>query len=56
MNPSVPELLRQGLIMTVLGMGLVFATLGLLWGIMALLTRVFEDAPKGDLSHKRAPL
>ena len=54
MNPSVPELLRQGLIMTVLGMGLVFATLGLLWGIMALLTRVFEDAPKGDLSQVNA--
>jgi len=43
MEPTVPELLRQGLIMTVLGMGLVFAALFLLWGVMALLTRVFRD-------------
>jgi Na+-transporting methylmalonyl-CoA/oxaloacetate decarboxylase gamma subunit len=54
MNPSVPELLRQGLIMTVLGMGLVFAALGLLWGIMALLTRVFKDAPGRDLPQVNA--
>ena len=45
MNQSVPELLRQGLIITAIGMTLVFAVLGLLWGIMALLTRVFRDAP-----------
>ena len=45
MNQSVPELLRQGLIITVIGMTLVFAVLGLLWGIMALLTRVFKEAP-----------
>ena len=43
MNQSVPELLRQGLIITAIGMTLVFAVLGLLWGIMALLTRVFRD-------------
>ena len=48
MNESVPELLRQGLIITVIGMTLVFAVLGLLWGIMALLTRVFKDAPAGS--------
>ena len=45
MSQSVPELLRQGLIITAIGMTLVFAVLGLLWGIMALLTRVFRDAP-----------
>jgi len=44
MNHSVPELLRQGLIITAIGMTLVFAVLGLLWGIMALLTRVFREA------------
>ena len=44
MNESVPELLRQGLIITAIGMTLVFAVLGLLWGIMALLTRVFREA------------
>ena len=44
MNETVPELLRQGLIITVIGMTLVFAVLGLLWGIMALLTRVFREA------------
>ena len=37
----MPELLRQGLIITAIGMGLVFAVLALLWGVMALLTRVF---------------
>ena len=49
MNESVPELLRQGLIITAIGMTLVFAVLGLLWGIMALLTRVFRDAPEAGL-------
>ena len=44
MNQTVPELLRQGLIITAIGMTLVFAVLGLLWGIMALLTRVFREA------------
>jgi Na+-transporting methylmalonyl-CoA/oxaloacetate decarboxylase gamma subunit len=49
MDASVPELLRQGLIITAIGMTLVFAVLGLLWGIMALLTRVFRDAPEAGL-------
>lgn len=31
------ELLRQGLIITALGMGLVFAGLALLWGVLALM-------------------
>jgi len=46
MNPTVPELLRQGLMMTVLGMGLVFAGLAALWGLMALLTRLFRPEPE----------
>ena len=40
MDQTVPELLRQGLIITALSMGLVFAALGLLWGVMALMTRL----------------
>jgi len=35
------ELLTQGLIITVIGMGLVFAALGLLWGVMAAMQRLF---------------
>jgi Na+-transporting methylmalonyl-CoA/oxaloacetate decarboxylase gamma subunit len=42
MNQSVTELLRQGLILTVLGMGLLFAALALLWGLIALLIRLFR--------------
>jgi Na+-transporting methylmalonyl-CoA/oxaloacetate decarboxylase gamma subunit len=53
MNDTVPELLRQGLIITVIGMTLVFAALGLLWGIMALLTHVFKDAPEAGLPPVR---
>lgn len=43
MNPSVSQLLSQGLIITVLGMGLVFAALALLWGLLRLITTVFAD-------------
>ncbi len=43
MNPNTLELLRQGLIITVFGMGLVFAALALLWGLIRLLTAVFRD-------------
>lgn len=43
MNETVGSLLSQGLIMTALGMGLVFAALALLWGLMRLLTEVFRD-------------
>ena len=58
MNQSVPELLRQGLIITAIGMTLVFAVLGLLWGIMALLTpAVFRDAPAAGPAHRsRKPM
>jgi len=42
-DPSVPQLLGQGLVITVLGMGLVFAALALLWGLLRLITTVFAD-------------
>ena len=45
MNPNVSTLLHQGLTMTVLGMGLVFAGLGLLWGLIVLLNRTFAPKP-----------
>jgi len=40
------ELLKEGLIITVIGMGLVFAALGLLWGIMAGMQRLFPPGEK----------
>lgn len=43
MNPTVGGLLQSGLAITVLGMGLVFAALALLWGLLRLLSTVFED-------------
>lgn len=45
MEQNVGELLRQGLIMTGIGMGLVFSALALLWGMMRLLEIVFRDRP-----------
>ena len=44
------ELLREGLIITVIGMGLVFAALGLLWGIMAGMQRLFPPGEKPFVS------
>jgi Na+-transporting methylmalonyl-CoA/oxaloacetate decarboxylase gamma subunit len=38
--------LRPGLLMTVIGMGLVFAALALLWGILVALTRLFPPRPE----------
>lgn len=43
MNPTTGELLRSGLIITALGMGLVFASLVLLWGLLKLLGVVLKD-------------
>jgi Na+-transporting methylmalonyl-CoA/oxaloacetate decarboxylase gamma subunit len=40
MNQDVTELLRQGLALTVVGMGLVFGALALFWGAIALLNRM----------------
>lgn len=44
------ELLKSGLIITVTGMGLVFAALALLWGVMAAMQRLF---PPGELPLAR---
>lgn len=43
MNQHTLDLLRQGLIMTGIGLGLVFSALALLWGMMRLLEVVFRD-------------
>ena len=53
MRSVATDLLDQGLIITLLGMGLVFAALGLLWGILALLTRVF---PAPAAAEPAAPI
>lgn len=39
MDVQTRELVAQGLLITVIGMSLVFAALGLLWGIIVLLNR-----------------
>ena len=45
------ELLAQGLIIAILGMGLVFAALGLLWGLLALLMRL-GGSPAGRAARQ----
>lgn len=40
------SLLRDGLIITAVGMGLVFAALALLWGVMVALQRAFPPGKK----------
>ena len=47
---EMTELLREGLIITIIGMGLVFAALGLLWGIMAGMQRLFPPGEKPFVS------
>jgi len=54
MSQTVPELLHQGLIMTALGMGLVFAALALLWGIMTLMTRLLKSKPESQEAEAEA--
>ena len=44
MNQDVAELLRQGLALTAVGMGLVFGALALFWAAIALLNRVSNRA------------
>ena len=44
MNPATVDLLRQGLALTAVGMGLVFGALALFWGAIALLNRVSNRA------------
>ena len=44
MNQDIVELLRQGLVLTAVGMALVFGALALFWGAIALLNRVSNRA------------
>jgi Na+-transporting methylmalonyl-CoA/oxaloacetate decarboxylase gamma subunit len=44
-------LLKDGLIITAVGMGLVFAALALLWGVMAAMQRLFPPGAK-PLAHQ----
>jgi len=57
-NPTTGELLQSGLMITVLGMGLVFASLALLWGLLRLMSTVFpekaEPAPKVSVALDEA--
>ena len=46
MNPTIGQLLQSGLVITAWGMGIVFASLALLWALMKLLTSVFPDKPE----------
>lgn len=49
------ELLRAGLIITALGMGLVFAALALLWGVLALLAALSQARlPREERGASRA--
>lgn len=43
MNPPVSELIPIGLIITAVGMGLVFAALALLWVLLRVITALFAD-------------
>jgi Na+-transporting methylmalonyl-CoA/oxaloacetate decarboxylase gamma subunit len=47
------DLLRDGLIITAVGMGLVFAALALLWGVMVLLQRLFPPGKKPFTARSR---
>ncbi len=55
-NPTIGELLQQGLIITVLGITLVFAGLGLLWGLMELLMRVMPARDVAGGEERTAPI
>jgi Na+-transporting methylmalonyl-CoA/oxaloacetate decarboxylase gamma subunit len=51
-SPFDSGLITVGLIITAIGMGLVFAALALLWGLLRLITAIFADkeAPQPELS------
>ena len=40
------ENMNNALLITLIGMGLVFAAILLLWGLMALMVRLFQDKPE----------
>ena len=56
MNPTVPELLAQGLLITVIGMGLVFAALALLWALIQLLNAIFSRGEEHPSEPRVVPL
>jgi Na+-transporting methylmalonyl-CoA/oxaloacetate decarboxylase gamma subunit len=41
--------IQQGLLITAIGMGLVFAVITLLWGVMALLVKVMSGSDRKDV-------
>ena len=53
-NQTVTELLGQGVVITLLGMGLVFAGLALLWGLMVLLARIGAPAQPQNAAPKES--
>ena len=42
------ENMSNALIITLIGMGLVFAAILLLWGLMVLMVRLFQDKPQSE--------
>lgn len=40
--------MNNALLITLIGMGLVFAAIVLLWGLMALMVRLFQDKPESE--------
>ncbi len=48
--------LTASLLITLLGMSLVFAAILVLWGLMALLVRLAADSPAGGSAGRRAEL
>lgn len=56
MNPTVSQLLGQGLIITAIGMGLVFAALALLWGMIRLIGAIFAQRDQAVAQPVVVPL
>lgn len=56
MNPTVPELLGQGLLITAVGMGLVFGALALLWGLIRGLGAIFAEHDEREAAPVIVPL
>jgi sodium pump decarboxylase gamma subunit len=48
------EILKQGLLITVVGMGIVFAMILILWGIMVLLVKLTNRTEKEDATEESA--
>lgn len=48
------EILKQGLLITIVGMGIVFAMILILWGIMVLLVRLTNRPEKEEAAEESA--